>query len=61
MKRMDFPVMFAKTVNVGNEIINKNFTDVDLSSIYAIYNPKTDKLTFQIPFNVAARYLLEGS
>jgi hypothetical protein len=60
-KRIDLPVMFAKTVNVGNEIINKNFTDVDLSSIYAIYDPKTDKLTFQIPFNVAARYLVEGS
>jgi hypothetical protein len=60
-KRIDFPVMLAKTVNVRNEIIDKNFTDVDLSSIYAIYDPKTDKITFHIPFNVAARYLIEGS
>ena len=51
--RIDFPVMLAKNVNVRNEIINKNFTDVDLSSTYAIYDPKTDKLTFHIPFNVA--------
>ncbi|MGH9976102.1 MAG: hypothetical protein ACRD8Z_09755 [Nitrososphaeraceae archaeon] len=60
-KRIDFPVMLAKTVNVSNEIIKKNFTDVDLSSIYAIYDSKTDKLTFHIPFDMAARYLIKGS
>jgi hypothetical protein len=54
--RIDFPVMLAKTVNVSNEIINKNFTDVDLSSTYAIYDPRTDKLTFHIPYDMAAIY-----
>ena len=59
--RIDFPVMLAKKVNVSNEITNKNFNDVDLSSTYAIYDPKTDKFIFHIPFEVAARYLLNGS
>ena len=59
--RIDFPVMLAKKVNVSNEITNKNFNDVDLSSTYAIYDPKTDKFIFHIPFEVATRYLLNGS
>ena len=59
--RIDFPVMLAKKVNVSNEITNQNFNDVDLSSTYAIYDPKTDKFIFHIPFEVAARFLLNGS
>jgi hypothetical protein len=57
--RIDFPVMLARNVNVTNEITNQNFKDVDLSSIYAIYDPATDKFKFQIPFDIAARYLLK--
>jgi hypothetical protein len=60
-KRIDFPVMLARNVNVSNKIINQNFNDVDLSSIYAIYDPNTDEFTFHIPFDVAARYLMKGS
>ena len=60
-KRIDFPVMLAKNVNVSNEITNQNFKDVDLSSVYAIYDPKTDKFTFHIPFALAAKYLMKGS
>ena len=59
--RIDFPVMLAKKVNVSNELTNQNFNDVDLSSTYAIYDPKTDKFIFHIPFEVAARFLLNGS
>jgi len=59
--RIDFPVMQARDVNVRNGVLNQNFTDVDLSSIYAIYDPQTDKLTFHIPFSIAAKYLFAGS
>ena len=38
---------------------NQNFKDVDLSSIYAIYDPMTDKFNFHIPFDIAARYLFK--
>jgi hypothetical protein len=56
-KRIDFPLMLAKNVTVDNGIIRQNFDDVDLSSIYAIYDLTTDKFTFHIPFEMAARYL----
>jgi hypothetical protein len=58
---IDFPVMVVKNVNVSNEITNQKFNDVDLSSIYAIYDPKTDKFTFHIFFEIADRYLIRGS
>lgn len=57
--RIDFPVMLARNVNVSNGIINKNFNNVDLSSIYTIYDPKADKFTFHVPFGIAAKYLLK--
>jgi hypothetical protein len=57
--RIDFPVMLARNVNVSNGIINKNFNNVDLSSIYTIYDPKTDKFKFHVPFGIAAKYLLK--
>jgi hypothetical protein len=41
--RIDFPVVQARDVNVRNGVLNQNFTNVDLSSIYAIYDPKTGK------------------
>ena len=57
--RIDFPVILARDVNVTNEITNQNFNDVDLSSIYDIYDPTTDKFNFHVPFDIAARYLLK--
>ena len=59
--RIDFPVMQARDVNVRNGVSNQNFTNVDLSSIYAIYDPQTDKFTFHVPFSIAAKYLFAGS
>jgi hypothetical protein len=50
--------MLAKNVNVTNWITNQNCNDVDLSSIYAIYDQATDKSNFHVPFDIAARYLL---
>ena len=59
--RIDFPVMLAKNVNVSNKATSQSFHNVDLSSIYAIYDTKTDKFTFHVPFSIAAKYLLKGS
>jgi hypothetical protein len=58
--RIDFPVMQARDVNVRNGVLNQNFTNVDLSSIYAIYDPQTDKFTFHVPYSIAAKYLFTG-
>jgi hypothetical protein len=59
--RIDFPVMLARSVNVSNDKISQKYENVDLSSIYAIYDPQTDKFTFHIPYEIAARYLIGGS
>jgi hypothetical protein len=46
--------MLAKNVNVNvsNEVTNQNSNE-GLSSIYAIYDPKTDKFISHVPFEVA--------
>ena len=59
--RIDFPVMLASNVNVSNGMISQKYENVDLSSIYAFYDPETDKFTFHIPYEIAARYLIGGS
>jgi hypothetical protein len=53
--------MLANNVNVSNKATSQSFHNVDLSSIYAIYDQKTDKFTFHIPYSIAAKYLLKGS
>jgi hypothetical protein len=58
--RIDFPLMLARSVNVSNGMISQKYENVDLSSIYAFYDPETDKFTFHIPYEIAARYLLNG-
>ncbi len=59
--RIDFPVMLARSVNVSNDMISQKYENVDLSSIYAFYDPETDKFIFHVPYEIAARYLLSGS
>jgi hypothetical protein len=56
--RIDFPIMKAKNVKVSNGgLVNLSYDNVDLSSMYIIYNPKTGKFTLHIPILVAAKYL----
>ena len=55
--RIDIPLMIAKNVKVSNGIINLDFNEIDLGSIYAIYDRNIDKITVHVPMNVAYRYL----
>ena len=55
--RVDIPVMLASNVTVTNGIINLNYGQVDLRSIYGIYDKSTDKMMVHIPFAVASKYL----
>jgi hypothetical protein len=55
--RIDIPLMLAKNVKVSNGIINLDFNEIDLGSIYAIYNRNIDKMTVHVPMDVAFRYL----
>jgi hypothetical protein len=55
--RIDIPLMLAKNVKVSNGIINLDFNEIDLGSIYALYDRNTDKMTAHVPMDVAYRYL----
>ena len=50
--------MTARSVNVTNGLINSKYGEVNLGSIYGIYNKSTDKMTMHIPSSVALQYLL---
>jgi hypothetical protein len=55
--RIDIPLMLAKNVKVSNGIIDLDFNEIDLGSIYAIYNKNIDKITVHVPMDVVYRYL----
>ena len=55
--KIDFPSLFAKDVTVNNGIINLNYHQIDLGSIYGIYDKTTDKMTMHIPIVIALHYL----
>jgi hypothetical protein len=55
--RVDFPVLLARNVTVTNGSINLKYRQVNLGSIYGIYNKGTDKMTMHIPISTALQYL----
>jgi hypothetical protein len=55
--RVDIPLMLAKNVTVTNGVINLDYNQVDLGSIYGIYDKTTDKIMVHIPLAVASKYL----
>ena len=55
--RIDIPTMLAKNVKVSNGLINLAFKQIDLGSIYAIYDRNLEKMTVHIPISTAYKYL----
>jgi hypothetical protein len=55
--KLDFPVIFARNVAVSNGFINLRYGEINLGSIYGIYDKTTDKITMHIPINIALQYL----
>ena len=55
--RVDIPVMLAKDVKVSNGPISLSYNEVDLGSVYGIYDKTTDKMTVHVPISVALKYL----
>lgn len=55
--RIDIPLMLGRNVTVTNGVINLNYNQVNLGSIYAIYDKTTDKMMVHIPLAVALKYL----
>ena len=55
--KIDLPVVLAKHVSVTNGLLNLKYSEINLSSIYGIYDKTSDKMTLHIPFNIALHYL----
>src|SRR5919198_6095300 len=55
--RVDIPLMLAKDIKVSNSPINLSYKEVDLGSVYGIYDKTTDKMTVHVPVSVAAKYI----
>jgi hypothetical protein len=55
--RIDIPLMLGRNVTITNGVINLNYNQVNLGSIYGIYDKTTDKMMIHIPFAVASKYL----
>jgi hypothetical protein len=55
--KLDLPIVFARDVSVSNGLINLRYGEINLGSIYGIYDKSTDKMTMHIPINIALQYL----
>jgi hypothetical protein len=59
--RIDIPLLLAKDINVSNGgLINLSYNEVDLGSVYGIYDKKTDKMTVHVPISIASKYINTG-
>jgi hypothetical protein len=55
--RVDIPLILAKDVKVSNGPINLSYKEVNLGSVYGIYDKTTDKMTVHVPVSVATKYI----
>jgi hypothetical protein len=56
--RIDIPLLLAKDIKVSNGgLVNLSYDEVDLGSVYGIYNKATDKMTVHVPLGIAAKYV----
>jgi hypothetical protein len=57
MTRVDFPIVIARNAQYYHGSINLKYAEVNMGSVYGIYNKNTDKMTMHIPISVALQYL----
>ena len=55
--KVDLPIVVARDVSVAKGLIDLRYDQINLSSIYGIYDKISDKMTIHIPLSVALRYL----
>jgi hypothetical protein len=55
--KIDLPIVLAKHVSVTNGLLNLKYSEINLGSLYGIYDKTSDKITVHIPFNIALHYL----
>jgi hypothetical protein len=55
--KVDLPIVVARDVSIAKGLIDLKYDQINLSSIYGIYDKTSDKMTIHIPLSVALRYL----
>lgn len=56
--RIDIPLLLAKDIKVSNGgVINLSYNEVELESVYGIYDRTTDIMSVHVPIAIAARYI----
>jgi hypothetical protein len=55
--KVDLPLVLARNVTVTNGLLNLKYSEINLGSIYGIYDKISDKMTLHIPINIALQYL----
>ena len=56
--RIDIPLLLAKNINISNGgLINLSYNEVELGSVYGIYDKATDKMSVHVPIAIAAKYI----
>ena len=55
--RVDIPLILAEDVKVSNGPINLSYKEVNMGSVYGIYDKTTDKMTVHVPVSVAIKYI----
>jgi hypothetical protein len=56
---VNIPLLLAKDVRIndGTGLINLSYNQVDLGSVYGVYDKNKDLMTVHVPINVAAKYI----
>jgi hypothetical protein len=55
--RIDIPLLLAKDIEVSNGPINLSYNEVDLGSVYGVYDEATDKMSVHVPVSIAVKYI----
>ena len=58
--KLDLPVVNARNVTVTNGLLSLKYSEINLGSIYGIYDKVSDKMIVHIPINIALHYLARG-
>jgi hypothetical protein len=56
---VNIPLLLANDVRIndGTGLINLSYNQVDLGSVYGVYDKNEDRMKVPVPINVAAKYI----
>jgi hypothetical protein len=58
--KVDMPVVIARNVTIAGNLLNLKYNEVNLGSIYGIYDKVSDRMVMHIPISIALTYIPRG-